>query len=141
MMMMICVRTLPTVVWRLAASKPFHHKRCAIFAVKSCSPSGRTLLSRYVPNRSHKLGKTIIVQAFIDAMIRLTPKKCLDNMPDISYCPSCDSVVVIDSSDGGLFGQCPACQFAFCTKCSAPWHGTANVRNKPVDCCGCDTAN
>lgn len=49
----------------------------------------------------------------------LTLKRALDTMQDISYCPKCNTVCIIES---GNFSQCTKCYFAFCTSCLDAWH-------------------
>ncbi|XP_064637638.1 E3 ubiquitin-protein ligase RNF14-like isoform X2 [Lineus longissimus] len=59
---------------------------------------------------------------------RLLLQSSLDTMADIIYCPRvvCQCPVMQDAEE--YMGQCPACNFVFCTLCKMAYHGVSPCR-------------
>jgi E3 ubiquitin-protein ligase RNF14 len=54
--------------------------------------------------------------------------KTLDSMPDLVYCPRCETPVLEDEGDDHC-GRCTNCMYAFCTLCRDAWHAGAECLN------------
>ena len=57
---------------------------------------------------------------------RLLFQQTLDEMPDVLYCPRCNTVVLQDEDELSRLARCQECYFTFCTDCLMSWHSTQN---------------
>ena len=64
---------------------------------------------------------------------RLLFQQTLDEMPDVLYCPRCNTVVLQDEDEESRLAQCRECYFTFCTDCLMSWHSTQNCGGDEVD--------
>ncbi|KXJ28953.1 E3 ubiquitin-protein ligase RNF14 [Exaiptasia diaphana] len=67
--------------------------------------------------------KDILEEEMYRRWERLLLNKTLDLMPDVFYCPRCNTAVVADDdSESSKLGRCTFCFFTFCIECQGPWH-------------------
>ena len=55
-------------------------------------------------------------------------KRTLDTMPDVEYCPRCQSPVFNDNQDGDNNVQCAHCYYSFCRECQEAWHVVSEIK-------------
>jgi len=63
--------------------------------------------------------KAVVSEEAFQRWERLSLKKSLDAMSDVTYCPRCQYPTIADSQE---LAQCPKCFYCFCCQCRSAFH-------------------